>query len=320
MNGKALLANTTLQHNFGGLARLKLFMALSRTPHGLLDMTTPAFGALLWLAAFPPVPTIILGLITVFAGYTAVYALNDVIDYRVDREKARIAGGLRESDDYLDAMLVRHPMAQGLLSFKEGLFWALGWSAVALIGAYILNPICVLIFLAGCVLETVYCLMLRISPFRTIISGGVKTSGAVAAVFAVDPNPSLLYVAALFVWLFFWEIGGQNIPADWADVEEDRQLKAQTIPVRFGSGGAAAIALWTICISLVLNLVMIQFSQIDTKLPFAIASLVAGGALLLPPTFQLYRTGDRRWAMALFNRASYYPVVMLLLIVVKIML
>jgi 4-hydroxybenzoate polyprenyltransferase len=314
------LANTTLQHNFTGLARLKLFMALSRTPHGLLDMTTPAFGALLWLSTFPPAPTIILGIITVFAGYTAVYALNDVIDYRVDREKVRMAGGLRESENYLDAIMVRHPIAQGLLSFREGLFWALGWAAVALVGAYILNPICVLIFLAGCVLEAVYCLMLRISPFRTIISGGVKTSGAVAAVFAVDPNPSLLYVVALFFWLFFWEIGGQNIPADWADIEEDRQLRAQTIPVRFGSQGASAIVLWTICIALVLNLVMIQFSGVEPKLPLAIASLIAGGVLLLPPTFQLYRTAERRWAMALFNRASYYPVVMLVLIVVKILL
>ena len=24
----------------------------------------------------------------------------------------------------------------------------------------------------------------------------------------------------IFFWLFFWEIGGQNIPADWHDIEE----------------------------------------------------------------------------------------------------
>lgn len=317
--GTVPLANTTVQNNFTGLSRLKLFMALSRTPHGLLDMTTPAFGALLWLGAFPPVPTIILGIITVFAGYTAVYALNDVIDFRVDREKARIAGGLREADNYLDALMIRHPMAQGLLSIKAGLAWTLGWSVVALVGAYMLNPICVAIFLGGCALEAVYCLMLRISPFRTIIGGGVKATGAVAAVFAVDPNPSLYYVGALFLWLFFWEIGGQNIPADWADVEEDRQLNAQTIPVKFGPQGAASIALWTICIALVLNLVLIQFSQIEPKLPFGIISIITGAALLLPPTFQLYRSGDHHWAMVLFNRASYYPVVMLLLIVVNIL-
>jgi len=111
---------TSLQNHFTGLSRLKLFFALSRTPHGLLDMCTPAFGALLWLGHFPPVQLVVIGLITTFAGYTAVYALNDVIDYKADREKAAM-GGFSKSESYLDGVLVRHPMAQGLLSFKEGL-------------------------------------------------------------------------------------------------------------------------------------------------------------------------------------------------------
>ena len=139
-------------HRFAGLSRLKLYFALSRTPHGLLDMCTPAFGALLWLGHFPSLYVIVLGLITTFAGYTAVYALNDVIDYEADKEKAAV-GGFSNAQSDLDSMIVRHPMAQGLLSFKEGLVWALVWGLVALIGAYILNPVCVLIFLAGCTLE-----------------------------------------------------------------------------------------------------------------------------------------------------------------------
>ena len=83
-----------LSQAYTGWSRLKLFWALSRTPHGLIDMTTPAFAALLWLGAFPPFSVTVLGLITAFAGYTAVYALNDVIDYRADREKARDSGQL----------------------------------------------------------------------------------------------------------------------------------------------------------------------------------------------------------------------------------
>jgi 4-hydroxybenzoate polyprenyltransferase len=312
------LINSSVQNRFTGVARLKLFLALSRTPHGLLDMATPAFAALLWLGRFPPADVVILGLITVFAGYTAVYALNDVIDYRVDKEKAGIAGGMRESENYLDAVMVRHPMAQGLLSFREGLFWALGWSAVAVVGAYLLNPVCVLIFVAGCALEVIYCLLLRVSPFRTVISGGVKTTGAVAAVFAVDPNPSLYYVTALFLWLFFWEIGGQNIPADWADIEEDRQLRAQTVPVRLGPESAALMALSTIFMALVMNLILIHYSRIGFHLFYAAVSFGIGAYLLLPHTVQLYRTKNRAYAMALFNRASYYPPVMLLLIVAYI--
>ncbi len=313
--------NASVQNrNATGMSRILLFLALSRTPHGLLDMTTPVYGALLWLGAFPSLYISALGLITVFAGYTAVYALNDVIDYRVDREKARIAGGLREADSYLDAAMVRHPMAQGLLSLSEGLTWALGWSAVAMIGAYLLNPVCVIIFLAGCALETVYCLMHRISPFRIVISGGVKTSGAVAAVFAVDPNPSLIYVVILFLWLFSWEIGGQNIPADWADIEEDRRLGAQTVPVRVGPHNAATLAVFTILMALLINPALIGISAIGFQPLFALASLIAGAGLMLPPVLQLYHSQQRRHAMILFNRASYYPLVMLVAVVAYILL
>ena len=309
------MEKASVQNRYSSLSRLKLFLALSRTPHGLLDMTTPLYGALLWLGAFPSLYISLLGLITVFAGYTAVYALNDVIDYRVDREKACIAGGLRECDDYLDAAMVRHPMAQGLLSLKEGLVWALGWSSVAMIGAWLLNPVCVLIFLAGCLLEIVYCLMHRVSPFRILISGGVKTSGAVAAVFAVDPNPSLTYVIVLFIWLFFWEIGGQNIPADWADIEEDRRLRAQTVPVRFGLKGAALIAICAIALALLVQPILIYLSKIGFQ-PFMMAlSFLLGAGLLLPPALQLYHTRQRTHAMALFNRASYYPLVMLVVFI-----
>jgi 4-hydroxybenzoate polyprenyltransferase len=305
------LEKASVQNRYNGLSRLKLFLALSRTPHGLLDMTTPLYGALLWLGAFPSLTISLLGLITVFAGYTAVYALNDVIDYRVDKEKACIVGGLRECDDYLDAAMVRHPMAQGLLSLGEGLVWTLGWSGVAMIGAWLLNPVCVLIFLAGCLLEIAYCLMHRVSPYRILISGGVKTSGAVAAVFAVDPDPSLIYVIVLFIWLFFWEIGGQNIPADWADIEEDRRLRAQTVPVRFGLRGAALIAVCAITLALLVQPILVSFSKIGFEPLLTAVSFLLGTGLLLPPVLQLYRTRQRTHAMALFNRASYYPLVML---------
>ena len=67
-------------------------MALSRTPHGLIDMATPGLAAMLWLGKVPSLPVLLLGILTAFAGYTAVYALNDVVDYRVDREKIRETG------------------------------------------------------------------------------------------------------------------------------------------------------------------------------------------------------------------------------------
>jgi 4-hydroxybenzoate polyprenyltransferase len=308
---------TSLQNHFSGFARLKLFLALSRTPHGLLDMCTPAFGALLWLGHFPSIGVIIIGLLTTFAGYTSVYALNDVVDYKVDREKAATVG-LPNSDSDLDGVLVRHPMARGLLSLKEGLLWALAWALLALIGAFILNPVCVLIFVGGCVLEVIYCLLWRVSPFRAFVSGAVKTSGAIAAIFAVDPNPSGAYLVCLFLMLFLWEIGGQNIPNDWSDAAEDQQMDAKTIPIRWGPAVANGIILATLILTLGLSALVFNFARIADGIVFIILSLAAGSYLLLLPALTLSRTRERSDAMALFNKASYYPLVLLVIVLIKI--
>lgn len=313
------MPETSIDNRFAGLSRLKLYFALSRTPHGLLDMCTPAFGALLWLGHFPSLYVMVLGLITTFAGYTAVYALNDVIDYEADKEKAA-GGGFSNLQSDLDSMIVRHPMAQGLLSFKQGMYWALAWGLAAIIGAYILNPVCVLIFLAGCTLEAIYCMLWRVSPFRTVVSGTVKTSGAIAAVFAVDPNPSGAYLILLFLLLFFWEIGGQNIPNDWVDIEEDKQFKALTIPVCYGLQASRVIVLVTLVLALGLNLVVFYYSQVDFLIIYVIISFTVGVYLLLQPAVKLSQTLKASDALALFNKASYYPPALLVIVLIRLMI
>jgi 4-hydroxybenzoate polyprenyltransferase len=273
-------------------------------------MCTPVFAALLWLGGFPTLQVAIIGLITTFAGYTAVYALNDVVDYRVDQEKAA-TGALAAAGGDIDGLIVRHPMAQGLLSFGEGLAWALFWSAAALVGAFVLNPVCAAIFLGGCAFEAVYCWLWRVSPFRTLVSGAVKTSGSMAAVFAVDPSPSPGFVAALFFALFFWEAGGQNIPNDLTDLDEDRRLRARTIPVHYGVERAVCLAVAALALALVLIVVVFQLSRLAHASLLAMPAVAAGVWLLAWPGMRLAEKKDRAAAMALFNRASYYPPVLL---------
>lgn len=309
--------------------RIKLFLALSRTPHGLLDMATPAFCVLMYLGEFPSADIVGIGLLTAFAGYTAIYAFNDVVDYRSDREKYAGVHGLEEAsrqkyrihpgasgDVYLDALMIRHPMALGLLPFKEGAAWAGGWAVVALIGAWLLNPVCALIFLLGAGFEAVYCLLWRVSPWRAVVSGFVKNMGAAAALFAVDPNPSVSFMLLVFACLFFWEIGGQNVPADWTDLEEDRRLSAQTLPVRLGARKSAALALACLCASVVFCVILFHWRFAETRWIASPAALAVGGGLLIKPASRLYRGMKREDAMALFNRASYFPVSMLVLVLI----
>lgn len=286
--------------------RLKLFFALSRTPHGLIDMATPVFSALIWIGHIPSFPVVFLGLLTTFAGYTAVYALNDIVDYRQDR-LATQQGETCPANRDLDAILVRHPMACGFLSFREGLTWTVFWTAVAVIGAYLLNPVCLWIFAAGCALETIYCLLWRVSHLRTIVSGAVKTMGAVAAIFAVDPHPSVPFLIMLFLCFFFWEIGGQNIPNDWTDVETDSRSGAKTIPVRLGAQRSSMIILGSILLALPLNTAVFQLSPVHYPPVYLIAALAAGVYLLLLPALRLWVSQSPADAMILFNRGSYYP-------------
>lgn len=291
--------------------KLKSFLALSRTPHGLIDMAAPCFAALLWLGRFPSAGVVLIGLVTVFAGYTAVYALNDVIGFRSDRAKIRAGALPAKAGGDLDAMMVRHPMAQGDLSFAAGAVWAFGWSAVAVAGAYVLNPVCVLIFLAGCALEAVYCLLWRVSPYRSLVSGAVKTAGAVAAVFAVDPSPSAAYVAVLFFVIFFWEIGGQNAPNDWTDIEEDRRFGGKTIPVMMGLDKTRDVILGSLFLAVALSLLLLSLSRTAIA-PWAyIIAAAAGAYLLLVPAWKLHGSLKAADAMRLFNRASYYPMALL---------
>ena len=134
---------------------MKRFFALSRTTHGVLDIAMPGFCALLWLGAFPQWQVILLSLFTAFAGYTAVYALNDLVGIQVDREK--FAGEGINQGYSVEASDMRYPLAQNLLSYRSGLIWFIAWLVLTLIGSYFLNPAIIIIVIAAIVLEIVYC-------------------------------------------------------------------------------------------------------------------------------------------------------------------
>ena len=297
--------------------RLKLFLALSRTPHGVIDIATPALAALLCLGRFPSFGIAVLGLVTVFAGYTAVYALNDRVDYRKDSAKVH-TGGYGDGEDYLDGVLVRHPLAKGVLTLTEGILWAGGWAVVAMIGAWLLNPVCFYIFLIGGLLESVYCLLWRVTPLRALINGIVKSLGAMAAVFAVDPQPSTIFLVVLFGWIFFWEIGGQNIPNDWTDIEEDRRFKAKTIPVKLGLARAGLLSMACLVAAFFLTFLLLWISPLTFG---TVHLLLAAGLavwLLLLPVLRLVEDNQRQEAMALFNKASHFPLSLLAVVLVRL--
>lgn len=288
------------------------FFALSRTTHGLLDLAAPAGCALLWLGGFPAWPTLLLSIFTGFAGYTAIYALNDLMGVRSDR--AKFAGRGINPGFAVESSAQRHPLAQNLLGLRSGWLWAGTWFAAALIGSFALNPVIVLVLLTAAALEAVYCLLLKVTYLRAILSGMVKTSGPIAAVFVLDRSPSPQFLLLLFTWLFFWEIGGQNIPSDWNDTVEDRRVNAHTIPIRFGFAAAGLIIMIALAISVLASSLLPLISPARLGLPYMLGSMLIGYFLLLRPGYQLCRSGEGGLAARLFDSASFYPLAQLVLI------
>lgn len=310
---------TLIEKQESARPRWLLLLALSRTPHAVLDMAAPGVSGLMLLDSFPSLKTILLGMFTVFAGYTSVYALNDLMDCRTDRARIKLAGYGR-SESYLDSVIVRHPVARGFLDFREGFSWAATWACLALAGAYALNPVCALIFLGGCLLEAIYCMLWRVSHLRAIVSGVVKSSGPVAAALALNPEPPFAFLATLFLWFFCWEIGGQNIPADWSEIDDDRRLQAKTIPVLWGPKWSGAAMLSFLTASVLLSLLLVWMSPMRNRTGWAILFLATGTFLLLRPGIRLFRSGNPVDAMTLFNNSSLYPFVLLLAVAAKLML
>jgi 4-hydroxybenzoate polyprenyltransferase len=288
------------------------FFALSRTTHGVLDIAAPAFCALLWLGGFPAWQTILLSLVTAFAAYTAIYALNDLLGIQCDREKF---AGMRINRGYaVESSAERHPLAQGLLSVRSGLLWMGAWFALAVFGSYLLNPTIVLVLISAAALEALYCLLQNVTYLRTVVSGLVKTSGPIAAILAVDQTPSPGFLLLLFGWLFLWEIGGQNIPSDWNYSEEDRRANAKSIPIRFGYGTAGLVVISALVLSVAASALLPLISPARLGVTYVAASLLIGYILLLRPSFQLYRLNGVELAARLFDRASYYPLSQFVLI------
>ena len=291
---------------------MRSFLALSRSTHGVLDIAMPGFAALLWLGHFPRWPVLLVALLTALAGYTALYALNDIIGVKVDREK--FAGSGPNPGYSVEASDLRYPIAQGKLSLGKGIAWFAAWYVIALVGAYWLNPLLIWVVLAAPVLETVYCLLFKVSWWRVLVSGGVKALGPVAAVLAVVPRPDPAMLGLMVAWLIAWEIGGQNIPADWNDVEEDRRVCARTIPLVFGPKIAGTVVLIALLATLALGWFLPLMSPLALGMRFQLGMLAIGVILLLVPGIQLFRSHEGRRAARLFDRASLYPLALLALV------
>jgi 4-hydroxybenzoate polyprenyltransferase len=298
--------------------RFKTYFGFSRMHHSVLDVAHPSFGALIALGSFPPPLPLLIGLMSASAGFTAIFALNDLMDWRIDKE--RFQTHLRESSQFdIDAMGYPHPIAQGRLRFGKGLSWVLCWSLLSLLLAVLLNPLCGLILLVAVGLEACYCKLLRRSHWKALLSGCMVGIGALAGVYAYKNSPSVAYVFAVFVWTFSWEVGGRNISGDWIDIEEDSFLGIRTFPIRYGKIRSSQMAFAFMILTVLSSLSFPLVGVIRHPLTYSAGALLAGGFLLILPGWRWVKKQSEETALALFNRACVYPLGMFAVAVISIL-
>jgi 4-hydroxybenzoate polyprenyltransferase len=290
--------------------KVRVFFGFSRMSHSVLDVGYPAFGALLVAGGFPPYPILVLGFLAAFSGFTAVFALNDLMDFRVDTE--RIEKYQRSFGDFdLDVMGLRHPIAQRALPLPQAFGWVVFWGGLSLGLAYSLDPLCLLMLVAAILLEIAYCALLRVTCWKTLLSGAMVGIGTLAGAFAVAKEPPWPFVVLLFVWAAAWEMGARNIPNDWTDLEEDSRLGIRTFPVRYGASISSAISFALLCLTLLASLLLPLHAPLSHVVSYEVGALAAGVLLLIAPGLRWVREKSAGSAMALFNRACFYPLAML---------
>ncbi len=282
------------------------FFGLSRMSHSLLDVPYLAVGAILAVGALPPLRTIILGLLSASAGLTAIFALNDIMDRRVDAKKMEACAEKPASFD-LDSLGLRHPVAQGKLSLTAGLAWVVFWGALSFALAWLVRPVCAWLLLGAAGLEAAYCSLLRVTAWKTTLSGCNVATGGLAGLYAVAPAPSPALVILFFLWSFAWEVGCRNVPNDWTDVNEDSLLGIRTIPVRFGLKTAARISFATMMVSVVCAALFPLLSRLAFWPVYELGAFGAAAYLLILPSLRWQRELSRKSAMTFFNRACFYP-------------
>jgi len=217
----------------------------------------------------------------------------------------------------VEASELRYPLAREALSCRNGWVWCGFWFVVAMAGAYILNPAILAILSAAAFLEVIYCKLFKVTHLRVLVSGLVKSAGPLAAVFAVDHHPAPNLLILVFAWVFFWEIGGQNIPADWNDTIEDLRVNAKTIPIHFGTQKAGLIVVVALGLTVLTSLFLPVVSPVALGVPYLLATAAVGIFLLIRPGYQLYRKHQEgRLAAQLFDHASYYPLAQLAIILI----
>ncbi|WP_320774479.1 UbiA family prenyltransferase [Streptomyces sp. CRN 30] len=289
----------------GSLRTLSALFALSRGTQASLSVAQPLI-ALLLADAGPPPQRVAVATTAAFAGFFALFAVNDVLDVDVDRRRFAHVRPYEGTD--LDGVGGRHPLARGRLSRGAALAWIVALGTVTVALTALLGGFCLLLLAVAALLQVLYCRLATVTTYKFLISGVMVAIGGSIGWFAVSGVVDPLRLGLFAVWMVAWEIGGRNVPNDLADVEEDRHLGVRTLPVVHGVRAGAAVAFGFLVAAGAAGIALACVAYDSFGAPGLAGTVLVSVVTAFRPAVVLLRRAEPPVALAVFNRASFQPV------------
>ena len=293
----------------GFVGTLKALLGLSRAIIAVFVVAQAGLAAVFALQGIPSPEVIVLGAVACLTGAYSLIAYNDLLDVELDRRRMQEERSFTGFD--LGSAFARHPVAQGLISYRAGVLWVLGLAAVSMFFSYQLQPWLPLVLVGVAVFVTLYSKLSTVSPLKTVAVAIAVTLGGVAGWLAVAP-PDWTVFPLYVLWTFLWEIGGRNVPNDFGDLEEDGRLGIKTIPVVYGPRAGAVVSMVFLLFTVLVSIPMMIAAGYAWSIGAAVVAL--GVFLLLIPGSWLLRNPEPQVSMRLFNRSGAYPGAVLLVL------
>jgi 4-hydroxybenzoate polyprenyltransferase len=199
---------------------MRRFFSFVKIEHTLFSLPLIYSGVLLGAGGtLPPLKTLLLVLTAATGARTVAFALNRIIDRRIDARNPRTT--MRD-------------LPSGRMTIGEALGVALAGLALYFGSAYLLSDFCLALSPVPLVVFVVYPWMKRFTPLAHFGVGLGLAMGPLGGWFAVSPSfVNLLEPVLLSLFTMLW-VAGFDIIYATLDEEFDRKESLYSFPARFG--------------------------------------------------------------------------------------
>ena len=276
----------------GAFKKISIFLEMIKFSHTIFALPFALTGALLAAGGLPTLQQILWIVVAMVGARTAAMAMNRLIDAEIDARNPRTA--------------IR-AIPAGLISRGLTLCFIIAATALMLLAAQMLNPLCLKLAPIALFFLLLYSYCKRFTALAHVVLGICLAAAPIGAWVAIrgtiDP-PALILGAVVLFW-----VAGFDILYALQDLDFDRAAGLHSIPVLLGVTGSVRTARIFHTIMIALLFTLFNFMHLGTF--FLLGMLVA--IAMLAYEHWLLRNGDlSKLDAAFFNMNGYISVTIVL--------